>query len=308
MHSNPTVGIIGLGSLGVLFADAFTRALGRDRVLVLADRNRVARYRSEGVWFNGVKSDFTYAIPEEVARPVDLLVFAVKYGGLAAAAEECRSLVGPDTTVISLLNGISSEPLLAQVCGPEKLVWCIARKMTANKEGNRVTCPNIGELVLGVPEGQDTARLRELDAFFTAVSLPHVVTDDIRREKWSKLLVNTGCNQAAMVYACTYAGLQRPGEARDTMIGAMREVVAVANAEGVALSEQDVADWCAVVDGFAPDKEPSMRQDGKHRRPSEVELFSGTIRRLAQKHGIPVPVNDRLYRRVQEMERDYGRR
>ena len=89
------------------------------------------------------------------------------------------------------------------------------------------------------------------------------------------------------------------------MIGAMREVVAVANAEGVPLSEQDVTTWVDIIDHLPSDGEPSMRQDGKNRRKSEVELFSGTIRRLAAKHGIPVPVNDWLYEQIQEMERAY---
>lgn len=89
------------------------------------------------------------------------------------------------------------------------------------------------------------------------------------------------------------------------MIGAMREVAAVANAEGVPLSEKDVAAWVDIIDHLPSDGETSMRQDGKNHRKSEVELFAGTIRRLAAKHGIPVPVNDWLYQQIQEMERNY---
>ena len=89
------------------------------------------------------------------------------------------------------------------------------------------------------------------------------------------------------------------------MLGAMREVVQVANAEGVPLSEADVETWVGIIDSFPADGEPSMRQDGKARRASEVELFSGTIRRLAAAHAIPVPVNDWLYSRIREMEQAY---
>lgn len=108
-----------------------------------------------------------------------------------------------------------------------------------------------------------------------------------------------------MVFQCGYGGLQVPGPARDAMLGAMREVVQVANAEGVPLSEQDVAEWDSIIQTFPGSGEPSMRQDGKAHRKSEVELFSGTIRRLAARHGIAVPVNDQLYRQVQEMESAY---
>jgi 2-dehydropantoate 2-reductase len=81
------------------------------------------------------------------------------------------------------------------------------------------------------------------------------------------------------------------------MTGAMAEVVAVAAAEGVALSQADIDSWVAVIGQLPPDGEPSMRQDGKARRPSEVELFAGTVRRLGARHGVPTPVNDWLTNR-----------
>ncbi len=89
------------------------------------------------------------------------------------------------------------------------------------------------------------------------------------------------------------------------MVGAMREVAAVANAEGVPLSEKDVAALGGIIEDLPSNGETSMRQDGKNHRKSEVELFAGIIRRLAAKHGISVPVNDWLYQQIQEMERNY---
>ena len=146
---------------------------------------------------------------------------------------------------------------------------------------------------------------RSLTAFFDSIAFPYSLPADIATHMWSKLLCNTGCNQAAMLYQCGYGGLQVPGEARDTMLGAMREVVTVANAEGVRLSEKDIENWVSIIDSFPAGGEPSMRQDGKAHRKSEVELFSGTIRRLARKHDIPVPINDWLYDRIKDMERNY---
>ena len=305
MKKIETVGVIGLGSLGILYADLFTRALGRDHVLVLADRKRTERYRQEGIWLNDVRCDFNYTAAEDLTEPVDLLLFAVKYGGLADSIETCRHLVGPDTILLSVLNGIRSEQDLSAAFGPEKVVWCVAQRMSARKAGNRAVCHQTGELAVGVPDGQDTARLDALTAFWDGIGFAYERPENIRLHKWSKLLCNTGCNQASMVYACQYSGLQQPGPARDTMIGAMREVVAVANAEGVPLTEADVDHWVGVIDAFEPQGETSMRQDSKAHRKSEVELFAGTVRQLAQKHGLAVPVNDWLYERIQEMESQY---
>lgn len=305
MKEIKTVGVIGLGALGVLYAQLLTNALGKDRVLVLADSGRIRRYQRQALCFNGARCDFHYADAASVTEPVDLLLFAVKFGGLESSIETCRHLVGPETTLVSVLNGITSEEVLGCAFTPEQVVWCVAQKMSAVKAGDQVTVDPIGELALGVPAGQDDTHLRRLTAFFDGIRFPYALPEDIRTHMWSKLLCNTGANQAAMVFQCGYGGLQVPGEARDTMLGAMREVVAVANAEGIPLSETDVANWTAIIGSFPPEGEPSMRQDGKARRKSEVELFSGTIRRLAAKHGLAVPVNDWLYSRVQEMEAAY---
>ena len=305
MKEIQTVGIVGLGALGVIFAQQLTQGAGYENVKVLANADRTARYKKEGVFLNGERCAFHYADAAAENKPLDLLLFSVKFGALEPSIAECRHLVGPDTTVISALNGISSEQILSDAFGKEKIVWCVAQKMSAVKDGNRATCPIFGELALGVPMGQDDCRLRALTAFFGRVKFPYCLPENIQVHMWSKLLCNTGCNQAAMVFQCGYGELQVPGPARDAMLGAMREVVQVANAEGVPLSEQDVAEWDSIIRAFPANGEPSMRQDGKAHRKSEVELFSGTIRRLAAKHGIAVPVNDRLYRQVQEMESAY---
>ena len=78
------------------------------------------------------------------------------------------------------------------------------------------------------------------------------------------------------------------------MKAAMRETILVANAEGVDLTEKDMADWVTVIDGLNSDGEPSMRQDSKAGRKTEVALFAGTICELGKKHGIAVPVNERF--------------
>lgn len=118
-------------------------------------------------------------------------------------------------------------------------------------------------------------------------------------------MLNTGINQVVMVYEGTYATVQHAGKARDMMVNTMREVMQVANAEGIDLNEDDVQGWLAIADGLNPEGMPSMRQDGMAKRYSEVELFSGTVIPLAQKHGIDVPNCTELYRRIKAMEAAY---
>lgn len=304
MKEIKTVGIIGLGALGVLYTHLFTKGMGKEHVLVLADRDRVARYEKDGIYLNGELCDFNYTDAAAVTEPVDLLLFAVKFSGLEASIETCRHLVGPDTIIVSVLNGITSEEILGRAYGEEKVVWCTAQRMSAVKEGNHATINPFGDLALGVPSGMDDSRLKRLTALLDAIDFPYVLPADIRRHLWSKLMVNTGCNQVTMVFQGNYGCLKEP-KARQTMIDAMREVMYVAGAEGVDLNEEDLQGWLSVLDSFPAEGEPSMRQDGKAHHKSEVELFSGTIKRLGCKHGIPTPVNDWLYDQVLELESHY---
>ena len=305
MNEIKTVGVVGLGALGTLYTHLLTQGLGKEHVLVLADAERIRRYEAEGVYFNGALCDFNYTPAQTCTQKLDLLIFAVKFGGLEAAIAQCRHLITPETTLVSVLNGVSSEEIIGKAFTPEQVVWCVAQKMSAKKEGNRVTVKPLGELALGVPAGMDEGHLHRLTAFFDAISFPYSLPRDIRLQMWSKLLCNVGTNQPTMVFACGFGGLQVEGKPREVMFAAMREVIMVANAEGIPLSEEDVSYWVKVMDSFPPESETSMRQDGKAHRKSEVELFAGTILRYGAKHGLSTPVNAWLYDEVKRIEAAY---
>lgn len=85
MNDIKTIGIVGLGALGTMYAELFTRALGKEHVLVLADRERTERYRRDGMWYNGERCDLNYTDAATVTEPVDLLLFTVKLPALPDA-------------------------------------------------------------------------------------------------------------------------------------------------------------------------------------------------------------------------------
>lgn len=287
-----TIDIVGLGALGVMYADFFTKKLGKERVRVLADKNRIERYRTETVTFNGEACDFNYLDAAEESRPAELILFAVKYGALEQAMEEVAHLVGEKTILLSALNGIRSEADLGRRFGREKVVHCIAQKMAAMKEGNAAFCTNPGELALGVLDGGKEENLSVVKTFFDETGFAYSCPTDMRHAMWGKLLCNVGVNQTLAFCGGTYRSVQQEGEAREMMKAAMRETILVANAEGVDLTEKDLEDWVAIIDSLNPDGEPSMRQDSKAGRKTEVVLFAGTICELGKKHCIATPVND----------------
>lgn len=298
------VHIVGMGALGLLYGSLIARTLGSDAVRYVMDDDRYARRAGKTHRINGHLIEFSVLRASE-ATPADLVIVAVKGTGLDAALDTMASSVGPDTTIISVLNGISSEEIIARRFGAERIVHTVAIAMDAMNFGGDLTYTKAGHLCFGVLDAAVQPHLDRLTAFCDRAGIDYAV-EDIRRRMWSKFMVNVGINQVCMVYDTGYGGaMEADSEARMALIAAMREVIVLANAHGVDLNDNDMQEYINIFSAFPADATPSMGQDRINRRPSEVELFAGTVRRLAQEKGIPVPANDFLYRRVREIEATY---
>ncbi len=297
------VSLIGLGALGIMFGHLLEQKMPEGSFRVIADRERIDRYKKEGIYCNNEACHFTFTAPEEEVPAADLLLIAVKYNGLADAIKAVRKHIGPDTIILSLLNGISSEEIIAETYGEEHLLYCVAQGMDAGKEGNQCTYKNMGMLCIGEAEkGYMSDKMKRVAEFFDVIGFPYRLDTDMMKRLWGKFMLNVGVNQTVAVYEATYEAIQREGEARDTMIAAMREVMELSKRVGVSLTKEDLSYWLKVIEPLNPVGKPSMRQDTEAKRPSEVELFSGTVLRLAKKYGVETPVNAALYERIAIME------
>lgn len=297
-----SVGIIGAGALGVMYAQQLTKTLGKDRVFFIADSARVARYEQTPFTLNGEACDFRFISPEDAETKADLLLFAVKYTSIYDAIKSAKPFAHGQTILLSVLNGIASEERLAEAFGEENLLYCVAQGMDALKEDNHFRYTQMGELLIGEARNRPCDKLRLACTLLDEAQIPYRVPEDIRLALWSKLMLNTGVNQTCACYETNFGGIQRPGEAQDTMLAAMEEVRVIANEQGINLTKDTVRQWICVLNTLAPENMPSMRQDTKAGRKTEVELFSGTICKLGRELGVPTPVNDRLYTKIKEIE------
>lgn len=302
MEHEPRVALIGLGALGILYGERLLHGLRPGGLQVIAGPERAARYRQAGIFCNGTRCEFEYAAPGQAAAPADLVIFAVKATGLSAAMRDAADFVGPDTVILSVLNGITSEEELGRAFGAQKILYSVAQGMDATRTGTSLTYTHLGILALGEADGQLTPRLRAVAALLESCGIACRLHTDILRHQWSKLMLNVGVNQATAVFETDYGGVQLPGPARQAMIAAMQEARAVAAARGVQLHQADVDGWLELLAGFSPRGMPSMRQDMLAHRPTEVELFAGTIARLGRQAGVPTPVNDGFLQRILEMQ------
>ncbi len=287
------VSIIGLGALGILYGEHFLRRMPSDKLRIIADAERIERYQKEGIYCNGQACDFNYLTPDEDVEPADLLLVAVKYTALDEAIRMIKKQVGPETLIVSVLNGIVSELDLAKAYGEQHMLYTVAQGMTAVKEANQMTYKSKGILCFGeLNATENSERVERVKAFFDQVELPYEINNHMQTKLWSKLMINVGVNQTVGYYNATNELIQQPGKARNMVIAAMEEVIAVAKQEGVNLSKDDVVYWMNIIDSLDPNERPSMAQDVKAGRSTEVGLFAGTIVALGKKHSVPVPVNE----------------
>lgn len=288
------IGIVGLGALGILFGQKLSAALGKENVYVFADKERIDRYQKDGVYANGQRCEFTY-VESKDAQEVDLLIFATKYYSLEEAAVSAKGACGNDTIVISLLNGVSSEALLEKLLHPAHLLYCVAQGMDAVREGNHLTYSKAGSLVIGEKNNEYSESVQRLKELFQRADIACEMPKDILHRQWSKWMLNVGANQTCAAYAVGYRDIQSGGAYHDAFLAAMQEARAVACAEGIEITEKELLDWVALLNTLSPDGEPSMRQDTRAGRKTEVDLFAGLVCELGKKHGIKTPQNEIYY-------------
>ncbi|MEH6944335.1 ketopantoate reductase family protein [Bacillus sp. JJ722] len=300
------VSIIGLGALGVLFGHHLCKKMGKEDLRIIADHNRIKRYESNKIYSNGEECRFNYVTPNEVCDPADLLIISVKSNGLEDTIKAVKNHIGEHTIIISLLNGITSEEIIGEAYGMNRVLYCVAQGMDAVKVGNKLTYDNMGMLCFGDKDpSQVSQNAKDLAAFFELTDVPFELDPDMYRRQWGKFMLNVGVNQTVAVYKSNYGGVQREGKARETMIAAMREVIALSEKIGVHLTEEDLYYWLKVLGTLSPNGKPSMAQDVEAKRFSEVELFAGTVVKLGKKYGVVTPVNEDLYEKINEIEERY---
>lgn len=300
------VSVVGMGALGILFGKYIQDKMGKESVSFVVNKNRMKKYVQQGIICNGERGSFNL-IDEEIKKETDLLIIAVKATALDEAIKTAKNQVGENTIIISLLNGITSEEIIGQAFGKEKVIYCVAQGMDAVKIDNKFTCSHMGELRIGIPknEAYKQEKLNSVVEFFNSIDFPYTLEEDIIHRLWSKFMLNVGVNQVVMINEGNYGTVQKEGKERQMMKDAMKEVIELASYEGVKLSNEDLEGYVKLTDTLDPKGMPSMRQDGLMKRPSEVELFSGTVLKLAKKYNLEMKVNEYLYKKVKDMESRY---
>ena len=212
------------------------------------------------------------------------------------------SVVTPQTRLVSLLNGVTSEERMAERFGWASVVPATAQGLDATFLGGELRYGHAGQIHVGADARTDPAALADVVDYLGRAGVPHVVEKDIWHRLWAKLMLNVGVNQTCMVFGGTYGTVTDVPEQHRCFVAAMREVIAVAATQGVTLAESELTGMVELCASMTPDGMPSMAQDRVAHRPTEVEEFAGTICRLGHAAGVQVPQNEWLYEQVRAIE------
>lgn len=295
--------LVGLGAIGASFGSRFVQN-GQGNFKVLLDPQRYERMNGKPVIINGVEVYFDYLVPSEEAEKADLIIIATKYHQLGEALDLIAPVVGYETQILSLLNGITSEEIIASRYGWHRTVYGLCFGIDAVRENGEIRYGNIGRIVFGEADNSiKSDRIMAIEGVFRNNQVPFEIPDDFLRIQWRKFMINVGNNLTSAVLLAPYGVYQTIPEAQTLMINVMKEVMRIANAKGIALGQSDIDGYLELLPTFDPNGKSSTHQDMEANRKTEVEMFAGVVCSLGNELGIETPLNDMLYKMIITMEK-----
>ncbi|PKU22225.1 ketopantoate reductase family protein [Telmatospirillum siberiense] len=298
---------VGAGALGCAIGGTLAKA-GSQVTLVDLNRAHVEAINQRGLIMreDGVDRPVkvTAATDYSGVGIVDLVIVLVKSNFTKAAIEAAKSIVGPETVVMSIQNGLGHEDVLAEVVGREHL---LAGKTYV---GGVLLAPGhgiagvAGKLTyIGELDGSMSARAARVAEEFNRAGLNTVVSPNIVGTIWDKLLINVATGAVSAVTGLVYGGLYEVPEVEATALGAVAEAMAVAKARGVALSIREPRDaWLMASEGLPFEFKTSMLQSLERGQATEVDFINGSVVRAGKACAIPTPVNETLVACVKGIE------
>jgi 2-dehydropantoate 2-reductase len=302
------IGIIGAGGLGSVIGGTLAEA-GNDVLLVNRNRAHVEAINHNGLIMRTDGRDLRVAvraaIPAEVGGPADLVIVLVKSFHTADAVREAIGLVGPDSAVLSLQNGLGHEDILTGLIGRDRV---IAGKTYVGGvvlgPGHVIAGLAGKETIIGELDGRITPRIERIAATFEAAGMKLVISRNIMGAIWDKLLVNIATGALSGITRLSYGGLYAVPELELTATAAVAEAIAVAKASGITLETVHPHDaWVKAASGLPPDFKASMLQSLEKGSVTEVDFINGAVVRAGTKTGVPTPVNATLVACVKGIER-----
>ena len=287
MKSINKVILCGLGAVGTVYADKLQR-FDEKNFRVLVDEERLKRYMANPISFNGNKLNFHYITPDTEDFKADLIIIATKMTGLDDAIKNIKNFIYEDTIIIPLLNGVTSEELIADAYGWDKVLYAYFIGHSSVRTGNTIVHDDVNTFVFGADKEPDE-RVERVKEFFDRTKINYKVPEDIRHSLWCKYMLNVASNPTTALLRMTFGEMLENKYFMQLAINIMKEVQAVAKAEGVRNTTTMIDETIAHLHTMIPGGKTSMLQDVEAGRHTEIDMFAGTMIELGEKHNIHTP-------------------
>jgi 2-dehydropantoate 2-reductase len=290
--------VMGSGGTGGYFGAKLARA-GED-VTFVARGAHLAALRADGLRIkSAVEGEWTVRAPAvehlDGLPPADLVLFCVKSFDTDEAAALIRPVVGADTGVLSIQNGVDNEEKLARVLGAGHVLGGAVRVFATIEAPGVIAHTFGGHLTFGEMDGRQTARARTLLAACQKASIPAELVGDVTRALWEKYVFLTTHAGMTALTRCPAGILRAVPEVRELYRRIATELVAIGRAAGVALDDDTFAQSMKLLDTVAPNAFSSLHHDLIHGRRLELEALHGHAVRLAERHQVPAPTLFAVY-------------
>lgn len=230
------------------------------------------------------------------AGSVDAVLLGVKAWQVKDAAAAMRPLIGADTIVVPLQNGVEAPAQLAAVLGNDHVLGGLCGTFSWVTAPGRIRSIGTSNFIrFGELDGRSTARAEKLRAAFTRAGVRAEIPADIGRALWEKFLLVSSFGGIGAVSRAPIGVIRAVPQTRALLEACIGEARAVGCAHGVALPDGAVAETMALLDALPPAATTSMQRDIAAGRPSELEAWTGAVVRLGKGLGVPTPHHAAIY-------------
>ncbi len=301
--------VLGAGALGSAIGGVLTEA-GHDVWLITRNQAHVDAINQHGLGLRTAGIDRVVKAQASStaldAGVVDCVIVLVKSAQTRAAVQAAMGIIGPDTTVLSLQNGLGHEDILSDLVGRQRVLagktYCGGQMIAPG----HVICGHVGkDTHIGELNGAMSPRILRIAQAFNGAGLQTTVSDNIMGTIWDKLLINVATGALSGITRLAYGDLYQVPALQACAMAAVAEAMAVATACGVRTSITDpVQAWRKAGAGLPYEFKASVLQTLERGVRTEVDYINGAVVQLGLQHGVPTPVNATLLACIKGLEQN----
>jgi 2-dehydropantoate 2-reductase len=301
--------VVGPGAIGSLFAAYLAKS--KEEVWLLDhDKERAAKINAGGISIEG-SSGFWQSQPKTSADllaigQADLIIICVKSFQTKKTIEQIKPLLGQETKILTLQNGIGNIEIIAEIAGEDRVIAGVTSEGATLIQVGRIRHCGRGETIIGSADGKTPVQMRAIREIFNKVGFECKMSRDIKSLLWSKLIINVGINALSAITRLPNGRLIEHEGTKRILRDAVTEAARVAKKKRVKLIFDDPLAKVETVCEGTQDNLSSMLQDVLRKKRTEVDFINGVIVRLGQELGIDVPTNKFLLDLVKTIDSSYA--